>query len=203
MTQQYVLVAQKANCVLGCIKCSVASRAREVILPLYSALVKPHLECCIHLWSTQHEKDMDVSEQVQKRVTKTSRVQEHLCSEGKHRQLGLFRLVKRRHWETEALLDSDSNLQCKLLCRLFLSSTEKDLGLLMDDKLSMSQHCTLEVRRANGILGCIRKSVARKSRDVILPLSSALVRPHLEFCVLIWAPQYKKDKGPAEGNKDD
>lgn len=67
-------------------------------------------------------------------------------------------------------------------------------GVLVNNQLSMNQQCALVAKKAKDILGYIRKSFAKRMKEVILPLCSAVVRPNLEYCVHFVAPWYKKDK---------
>ena len=50
------------------------------------------------------------------------------------------------------------------------SSEEKDLGVLVDNRLTMSQQCALVAKKVSGFLGCVKKSMASRLREVILPL---------------------------------
>mgnify|MGYP001859094233 CR=1 FL=1 len=94
MSQQCVLAAQKANHILVCVKTSVVSRSREIILPPYSVLLRPHLENCIQMWSPQYRRDVDLLEHVQGRATKTIQGMKHLPYEDRLREQGLFCLEK-------------------------------------------------------------------------------------------------------------
>lgn len=70
------------------------------------------------------------------------------------------------------------------------------MEVLFSAQLAMSQHYAQVNNNASDILAYIRNPVARRSREVIIPMCSALMRPYLENCIQFWVPHYKKSSKP-------
>ena len=77
------------------------------------------------------------------------------------------------------------------------SSTEEDLGVMLDSKLNLSLQCAQGAQKANSILGCMNSRIASRLREVII-LCSELIRWHLEYCAHFWDPQYKNSNDKLE-----
>ena len=71
---------------------------------------------------------------------------------------------------------------------------EKDLGVWISDDLKVAKHCSYACNRANMMLGIINRTIENKTVNIMLRLYKTLVRPHVEYCVSVWSPGYKKEK---------
>ena len=76
---------------------------------------------------------------------------------------------------------------------LEITKEERDLGVITTDNFKSSQQCNTAAKKANRVLGMIRRVINTRSAKVLLPLYKALVRPHLEYAVQAWSPHLVKD----------
>src|SRR5215469_7409943 len=73
------------------------------------------------------------------------------------------------------------------------ASEEKDFWVTVDKTLKFSKQCAEADKKANKMLGYIARNFEYKSKNVILPFSKSLVRPHLEYLVQLWSSFLEKD----------
>ncbi|CAM5096139.1 unnamed protein product [Natator depressus] len=90
---------------------------------------------------------------------------------------------------------NNKNFSYKLgMHQLEVMEEEKDLGVLVDHRITMSCQCDMAVKKANAVLGCIRRGISSRDKEVLVSLYKALVRPHLEYCVQFWSTMFKKNE---------
>ncbi|PKU42879.1 rna-directed dna polymerase from mobile element jockey-like [Limosa lapponica baueri] len=215
MTQKCTFMAVKANSILGWNRRTVASRPKEVILPLYSALrsvlgavlfnifvgdMDSGIECNLSKFADDSKlcgtvdtlEGKDVSQRDLYRLERWARVNLMKFNQAKYKVLHLGHGNPRHKYR---------------LGRGWLESSpeENNLGVLVDEKLDISQQCALAAQKDNCILGCIKRSVARRLREVILALYSALMRLHLCPSLESSAQEGHGPVGmsPTDGHEDD
>jgi len=88
MNQQCALATQEANCILGSIKRSVIGSRKEVILPLYSAMMRHHVEYCVQMWNPRYDRNVDLLGHVQRKTTKMIHGMELLPLEEQSKRAG-------------------------------------------------------------------------------------------------------------------
>ena len=70
VSEQFGIAASHGNQILGLIRRNITYKKKEQIIPLYKAIVRPHLEYCIQAWRPYRKKGIDTLERIQRRATK-------------------------------------------------------------------------------------------------------------------------------------
>ena len=120
VSEQYRIAASKGNQILGMIRRNITYKENSLIIPLYKAIVRPHLEYCIQAWNPHLRNDIDILEKIQ-RATKLIPGLRDLRYEERLKECGLTTLETRRlrgdQIEVFKILNGYENIDCNIFSR--------------------------------------------------------------------------------------
>ena len=96
VSKQYRIAASNGNQVIGMIRRNITYKENSLVVPLHKAIVRPHLEYCIHAWNPHLRKDIDMLETIQRRATTLIPGLRYLRYEEELKECGLIKLETRR-----------------------------------------------------------------------------------------------------------
>ena len=146
VSQQCGIAASKGNQILGLIRRNITYKGKKLIIPLYKAIVRPHLEYCIQAWRPYRKKDIDTLERIQRRATKMIPELRDLSYEERLKECGLTTLETRRlrgdQIEVFKILNGYENID-----RNMFFSLKKDSRTRGHEVKLVKDQCRLDIRK--------------------------------------------------------
>ena len=146
VSEQYGIAASKGNQILGLIRRNITYKGKKLIIPLYKAIVRPHLEYCIQAWRPYRKKDIDTLERIQRRATKIIPELRDLSYEERLKECGLTTLETRRlrgdQIEVFKILNGYENID-----RNMFFSLKKDSRTRGHEVKLVKDQCRLDIRK--------------------------------------------------------
>ena len=140
------IAASKGNKILGLIRRNITYKGKKLIIPLYKAIVRPHLEYCIQAWRPYRKKDIDTLERIQRRATKMIPELRDLSYEERLKECGLTTLETRRlrgdQIEVFKILNGYENID-----RNMFFSLKKDSRTRGHEVKLVKDQCRLDIRK--------------------------------------------------------
>ena len=146
VSEQCGIAASKGNQILGLIRRNITYKGKKLIIPLYKAIVRPHLEYCIQAWRPYRKKDIDTLERIQRRATKIIPELRDLSYEERLKECGLTTLETRRlrgdQIEVFKILNGYENID-----RNMFFSLKKDSRTRGHEVKLVKDQCRLDIRK--------------------------------------------------------